>query len=102
MNKCILINLLRAKNRLHPGLWYVVSTSHLFFPSPGNRYELLLVKPGLEMVLRREKEEDVDVHKYTSAIRCLSAAFFIDKGTGVEIQHPINELSQWVETGDGL
>lgn len=39
-----------------------------------------------------EKEEDVDVHKYTSAIRCLSAAFFIDKGTGVEIQHPINEL----------
>lgn len=54
------------------------------------------------MVLRREKEEDVDVHKYTSAIRCLSAAFFIDKGTGVEIQNPINELSQWVETGDCL
>lgn len=51
---------------------------------------------------RGEKEEDVDVHKYTSAIRCFSAAFFLDKGKRVEIQHPINELSQWVETGDCL
>lgn len=63
LNKCILINLLWAKNRPNPGLWmHTVCRGHQSpLPSPGNRYSLcwsiFCLRSCLEMVLVLPEEK---------------------------------------------